>query len=154
MVLAQKQTYGSMEQNREPRDKPTHQWTINLPQRRQEYTMGKKTVSSASGVGKAGQLHVNQWSENTPLHHIQTQTKNDLKMNIRLDTKTPKREQRQNILWHKSYRCFLRSVSQSNRNISKNQNGGSNQTYKLLHSKETINKMERQSLDLEKTFAN
>ena len=60
MVLAQKQTYGSMEQNREPRDKPTHQWTINLPRRRQEYTMGKKIVSSASGVGKAGQLHVNQ----------------------------------------------------------------------------------------------
>ena len=49
-----------MEQNREPRNKPTDQWTINLPQRRQEYTMGKKTISSASGVGKAGQLHVNQ----------------------------------------------------------------------------------------------
>ena len=31
-----------MEQNREPRNKPTDQWTINLPQRRQEYTMGKR----------------------------------------------------------------------------------------------------------------
>ena len=59
MVLAQKQTYGSMEQNREPRNKPTHLWSINLQQRRQEYTMEKR-VSSASGVGKAGQLHVNQ----------------------------------------------------------------------------------------------
>ena len=36
---------------------------INLQQRRQEHPMGNnggKTVSSASGVGAAGQLHVNQ----------------------------------------------------------------------------------------------
>ena len=30
MVLAQKQTYGSMEQNREPRNKLTHLQSINL----------------------------------------------------------------------------------------------------------------------------
>ena len=30
MVLAQKQIYGSMEQNREPRNKPTHLWSTNL----------------------------------------------------------------------------------------------------------------------------
>ena len=30
MVLAQKETYGSMEQNREPRSKPTHLWSINI----------------------------------------------------------------------------------------------------------------------------
>ena len=30
VVLAQKQTYTSMEQNREPRNKPTHLWSINL----------------------------------------------------------------------------------------------------------------------------
>ena len=29
MVLAQRQTYRSMEQNRKPRDKPTHLWSIN-----------------------------------------------------------------------------------------------------------------------------
>ena len=60
MVLAQKQTYRSMEQNREPRNKPTHLWSINLQQRRQEYTVEKRQVSSASGIGKAGQLHVIQ----------------------------------------------------------------------------------------------
>ena len=36
-----------------------HLRSINLQQRRQEYTM-EKTVFLASGVGKAGQLHVNQ----------------------------------------------------------------------------------------------
>ena len=49
-----------MEQDRKLRNKPMHLWSINLWQRRQEYTMTKKTVSSASGVGKAGQLYVKQ----------------------------------------------------------------------------------------------
>ena len=30
LVLAQKQKYRSMEQDRKPRDKPTHLWSINL----------------------------------------------------------------------------------------------------------------------------
>ena len=30
VVLAQKQTYRSMEQNGEPRNKPTHPWSVNL----------------------------------------------------------------------------------------------------------------------------
>ena len=34
-----RQKYGSMEQNRKPRDKSTHLWTPYLRQRRQEYTM-------------------------------------------------------------------------------------------------------------------
>ena len=32
--------------------------SINLQQRKQEYTMEKKTISSGSGIGKAG--HTNQ----------------------------------------------------------------------------------------------
>ena len=39
MVLAQRQKYRSMEQNRKPRDKSTHLWTPYLRQRRQEYIM-------------------------------------------------------------------------------------------------------------------
>ena len=39
MVLAQRQKYRSMAQNRKPRDKSTHIWTPYLWQRRQEYTM-------------------------------------------------------------------------------------------------------------------
>ena len=42
MVLAQRQKYRSMEQNRKPRDKPMHLWTTYLWQRRQEYTMEKR----------------------------------------------------------------------------------------------------------------
>ena len=38
IVLTQKQKYRSMEQDRKPRNKPKHLWSINLQQRRQEYT--------------------------------------------------------------------------------------------------------------------
>ena len=46
-----------MEQNRESRNKPMQLWSIDLRQRKQEYTIDK-TVSSISGAGKTGQLHV------------------------------------------------------------------------------------------------
>jgi len=39
------------------------------------------------------------------------------------------------ILQHKLYQCFLRSVSQGNRNKNENKQMGPNQTYKLLYSK-------------------
>ena len=42
-----------------PENKPTYLQAIKLWQRRQEYTMEKR-VSLATGVGKVGQLHVNQ----------------------------------------------------------------------------------------------
>ena len=66
MVLVQRQTHKSMRQNKEPRNKPMYIWSINLFQRRQEYTMGKKKkkkkkkVYSMNGVGKTGKLHVKE----------------------------------------------------------------------------------------------
>ena len=42
MVLAQKWSQRSMEQTRKSRNRPTFIWSINLQQRRQEYTMGER----------------------------------------------------------------------------------------------------------------
>ena len=42
MVLAQRQKYRSMKQNRKPRNKSMHLWSPYLQQRRQEYTMEKR----------------------------------------------------------------------------------------------------------------
>ena len=42
MVMAQKQTHRSMEQDRKPRNKPMNLRSINLRQRRQEYAMEKR----------------------------------------------------------------------------------------------------------------
>ena len=44
MVLAQKQIYRQMEQDREPRDKPMHLWVPYFWQRKQGYTMGKEPL--------------------------------------------------------------------------------------------------------------
>ena len=42
MVLAQKQKYRPMEQDRKPRNKPMHLWVYYFWQRRQEYTMDQR----------------------------------------------------------------------------------------------------------------
>ena len=44
MVLAQRQKYRSMEQNRKPRDKYMHLWTPYIWQRRQKYTRRKYSL--------------------------------------------------------------------------------------------------------------
>ena len=42
-VLAQRQKYRSVEQNRKPRDESMHLWTPYLWRSRQKYTMGKRS---------------------------------------------------------------------------------------------------------------
>ena len=46
MIPVQKQTYGSMERNSKPRNKPPHLQSINLRQRRQGYTWRKDNIFS------------------------------------------------------------------------------------------------------------
>ena len=59
MVLAQKQKYRSMEQDRKSRDKPTTYGHLIYDKEERIYN-GKKIVSSISGAGKTGQLHVKE----------------------------------------------------------------------------------------------
>ena len=42
MVLAQKQKYTPVEQDRKPRNKPMHLWVLYFLLRRREYTMGQR----------------------------------------------------------------------------------------------------------------
>ena len=60
MVLAQKQKYRPMEQDRKLRDKPMHFWPTNLWTEEAKIYNGEKTVSSTIGAGKTGQLHVKE----------------------------------------------------------------------------------------------
>ena len=59
MVLAQRQKYRSMEQNRKPRDKSTHH--LSLTKEARIYN-GVKTISLTSGAGKIGQPLVKEWN--------------------------------------------------------------------------------------------
>ena len=47
-----------MEWALKPRDELMHLWSSNLWQMRKGYTVEKKIVSSISGAGETGQLHV------------------------------------------------------------------------------------------------
>ena len=59
MVLVPKQTYRSMEQNREAEINPDTYGQLIFDKGCMNIKW-EKTVSSASGAGKTGQLHVNQ----------------------------------------------------------------------------------------------
>ena len=52
-----------MEENRKSSNKSTHTQSSTEEARIHN---GGKTISLTSGAGNAGQLHVNQWSSNTP----------------------------------------------------------------------------------------
>ena len=60
MVLAQKQKYGPMEQDRAPRDKPTNICIPYFLIKEARIYNGAKTVLSINGTGKTGQLHVKE----------------------------------------------------------------------------------------------
>ena len=60
----------------------------------------------------------------------------------------------ENILWHKSQQCFLRSVSQSNRNKPKINKWDLTKLINFCITKETINKIKRYHKACEKTFVN
>ena len=55
MVLAQKQTHRSMEQNREPGNSMDNSST-----KQERISTGKRTVSSMNGVGKIEQPHAEE----------------------------------------------------------------------------------------------
>ena len=60
MVLAQKQKYRQVEQDRKPRNKPMQPMgTLFLTKEARIYN-GAKTASSINGAGKTGQLHVKE----------------------------------------------------------------------------------------------
>ena len=94
--------------------------------------------------------------------HPYTMNKNKLKINskdlniIHNTIKFLERD-RQNILWHKLYKCFLKLASQGNRNQKKHKPVGLNQIYKLLHSKGNRKKfiiMKTQPMEWEEIIAN
>ena len=61
LVLAQKQKYRPMEQDREPKDNPCTYGYLIFTKEIRIYN-GAKTASSIDGAGKTGQLYVKEWN--------------------------------------------------------------------------------------------
>ena len=105
IILAPKNGHRSMEENRKPRNKPTYLWSINLTEEARIYNE-EKTVSSVSGAGKTGQVHVKEWNQNILCNTIY---KNKLTMHLRPKWKTEYYKSTrglhmQNTLWHKLHK--------------------------------------------------
>ena len=71
-VFVQKETYGSMEQNKECRNKLTHLWSNNLRQRKQEYTVEKAQSLWQVVLGKLDScMLISEFTTHTHTHHTQ-----------------------------------------------------------------------------------
>ena len=102
---------GSVVQNEDPINKPTHLWSINLRQGSKNIQWRKDSLFSKwcweSWMATCKPMEL----VHTLIAHTKT---NSQWLKDKCKTwhhETPRVKHRQNILWCKSYKCFLRSAS-------------------------------------------
>ena len=117
---------------------------------------GEKRVSSTSGVGKAGQLHVNQWNKKIPSHHIQKiNSKWTKDLNVRHDSIKVLEENIGKTLFHINCNNIFLDQSPKAKGIKAKINKWDLIKLKSFHTaKETIYKMKRPPSEWEKLFVN
>ena len=113
----------------QPRNKRTHPWPLNLPQRRQEHQRGKRQSLPNQGweTWTATRKSMKPEHTLTPCTKIIAKRVKDTMPYISEIPGTTFSDVNHTM-------CFLRSVSQGNGNKSKHKPMGPNQTDRLLHS--------------------
>ena len=132
-----------MEQNREPRNKPTYLWSITLWQRSKNIKWGKDSILS--------KWCWESWTVACKSPCAHTKNSKWLKdLNIR-HHKSPRREHRQTILWYKSHQYFLGQSPKAIEIKTKRNQWYPVKLTNFCTAKETINKTERQNWKESKT---
>ena len=139
-----------MEQNSEPRNNPMHVWLTDLWQECQEYTI---CIPQQMMLGKLDYPHKKEWNW-TFILYLTTKMNSKYLIHNTWNSKTPRRKHRGKASWYLSWQWFHGCDTKRIGKKTKNKQVGLYQTKKLLHKKETINRVKREAMKWEKIFAN
>ena len=155
MVLAQKQTYRSMKQNREPRNKPIHLQSINLWQRRKNMQWRKGSLFSKWYWESWTALCKSMKLQHSLTTYIKIRSKWFKYLNIRHDTIKLLKENIGKTFLDINHSNIFLDQSPKAKEIKAKINKWDLIKLKIFcTSKETINKTRRQPTEWEKIFAN
>ena len=154
MVLAQRQKYRSMEQNRKPRDNPCSYGHLIFDKGGKNIQWWKDNHFNKLWW-ETGQPLVKEWNWTGTLSNTIHKNKMDWRSKCKTrNYETPRGKHGQNTLWHKSQQDPLWPTSQNIGNKSKNNKWDLINLKSFGTSKETISKVKRQPSEWEKIIAN